>query len=153
MMGYICSKLKDMDTSTGNTEKFADRAKRKVRNFFRWFVGILLLLLIGVSVFVIYVPYSEGVRAGTVLKVSKRGVIFKTYEGQLDLEAFGAAQDKNNQFSQAFMFSVKEEAVVKDLEEVSLSGERVNLRYKEHFLTIPFLGETKYFVVGVERTK
>jgi len=153
MMGYICSKLKDMDTSTGNPEKFADKAMRKTRNFFRWFVGILLLLLIGVSVFVIYVPYSEGVRAGTVLKVSKRGVIFKTYEGQLDLETFGAAQDKDNLFSQAFFFSVKEEAVVKDLEEVSLSGERVNLRYKEHFLTIPFLGETKYFVVGVERTK
>jgi hypothetical protein len=153
MLGYLCVKRFNMKTSTGNTEKFTDRAKRKVRNFFRWFIGILLLLMIGVSVFVIYVPYSEGVRAGTVLKVSKRGLIFKTYEGQLDLEAFGAAQDKSNQFSQAFMFSVKDEEVVKDLEEVSLSGERINLRYKEHFLSIPFLGETKYFVVGVERTK
>lgn len=153
MMGYLCSKRIIMETSAENTEKFADKAKRKVRNFFRWFGAILLLLVIGIGLFVIYVPYSEGVRAGTVLKVSKRGVIFKTYEGQLDLETFGAAQDKNNLFSQAFFFSVKEAAVVKDLEEVSLSGERVNLRYKENFLTIPFLGETKYFVVGIERTK
>lgn len=151
-MGYICSKHTIMEDHTGNQEKFADRAKRKVRNFFRWFGAILLLLLIGLGLFVSYVPYSEGVRAGTVIKVSKRGVIFKTYEGQLDLETFGAAKDKQNLFNQAFMFSVRDAEVVKQLEAVSLSGERVNLRYQEKYIPLPFFGETKYFVVGVERT-
>ncbi|MCF8257490.1 MAG: 6-phosphogluconate dehydrogenase [Flavobacteriales bacterium] len=142
-----------METSQENQEKFADKAKRKARNFFRWFVAMVLLLVIGFGLFVVFVPYSEGVRAGTVLKVSKRGVIFKTYEGQLDLETFGASLDSKNPFSQAFMFSVREAQVVKDLEAVSLSGERVNLRYKENFFIIPFLGETKYFVMGVERSE
>jgi hypothetical protein len=142
-----------MTTSSSDTqEKFADKAKRKVRNFFRWFFAILLLIVIGLGVFVMYVPYSEGVRAGTVLKISKRGVVFKTYEGQLDLETFGAAMDPRNPLSQAFMFSVRDEQVVKQLEEVSLSGERVNLRYEEKFIKLFFLGETEYFVVGVERT-
>ena len=142
-----------MITSSSDTqEKFADKAKRKVRNFFRWFFAILLLIVIGFGVFVVYVPYSEGVRAGTVLKVSKRGVVFKTYEGQLDLETFGAAMDPRNPLSQAFMFSVRDEQVVKELEVVSLSGERVNLRYEEKFIKLFFLGETEYFVVGVERT-
>jgi len=134
-----------------NQESFGHKAKRKVRNFFRWAGVILLLLMIGIGLFVSYVPYSEGVRAGTVIKVSKRGVVFKTYEGQLELEAFGAAKDKNNLFNQAFLFSVRDESVVKQLEAVSLTGERVNLRYQEKYLPMPFLGETKYFVVGVER--
>jgi hypothetical protein len=134
-----------------NQENFGQKAKRKVRNFFRWAGVIILLLLVAIGLLVSYVPYSEGVRAGTVLKVSKRGVLFKTYEGQLDLEAFGAAKDKNNLFNQAFMFSVLDENVVKELEAVSLSGERVNLRYQEKYIPLPFMGETKYFVVGVER--
>lgn len=134
-----------------NQESFGHKAKRNVRNFFRWAGAIIFLLLIGTGLFVSYVPYSEGVRAGTVIKVSKRGMVFKTYEGQLELEAFGAAKDKSNLFNQAFMFSVRDENVVKELEAVSLTGERVNLRYQEKYLPLPFLGETKYFVVGVER--
>jgi hypothetical protein len=141
-----------METTAANPEKFVDKAKRKVRNFFRWFFAIVLLIVIGLGVFVIYVPYSEGVRAGKMFKISKRGVVFKTYEGQLDLETFGAAMDPRNPLSQAFMFSVRDEQVVKQLEEVSLSGERVNLRYEEKFIKLFFLGETEYFVVGVERT-
>jgi hypothetical protein len=101
----------------------------------------------------VYATYSEGVRAGTVLKISKRGMLFKTYEGQLDLEVFGANVNKENLLNQAFMFSVKDPAVIKDLEAVSLSGERVNLRYEEKYLQLSFLGETKYFVTAVERSK
>jgi len=138
-----------MENQRDNTPKFAEKAKRKVRNFFRWFVVIILLVMIALGAFVTYVPYSTGVRAGTVLKVSKRGVLFKTYEGQLDLATIGAKQNKENLFDQAFMFSVRDTKVVKELEMVSLSGERVNLKY----LPLPFFGDTKYFVVGVERTE
>ncbi len=141
-----------MTAQQSNTEGFADKAKRKMRNFFLWFVVIAVLVLLALGAFVTYVPYSTGVRAGTVLKVSKRGVIFKTFEGQLDLATIGAKQNKENLFDQAFMFSVRDPEVVRELETVSLSGERVNLRYEEKYVPLPFFGETKYFVVGVERT-
>lgn len=138
-----------METKT--QERFADKAKRKARNFFRWFIAILLVLLVAAGLFLVYGTYSEGVRAGTVIKVSKRGTVFKTYEGQMNLETFGAVTSKENLFNEAFQFSVRDEAVVKELEAVSLSGERVNLRYEEKYLTLPFFGETKYFVTDVER--
>jgi hypothetical protein len=134
-------------------EKFAEKAKRKIRNFFLWFAAVVVILTTVVTLFLVYATYSEGVRAGTVLKISKRGMLFKTYEGQLDLEVFGANVNKENMLNQAFMFSVKDPAVIKDLETVSLSGERVNLRYEEKYLQLSFLGETKYFVTAVERSK
>jgi len=134
-----------------NHERFADKAKRKARNFFRWFIAILLLTLVATGLFLVYGTFSEGVRAGTVIKVSKRGTLFKTYEGQMNLETFGALKSKDNLLNEAFQFSVRDEAVIKELEAVSLSGERVNLRYEEKYLSLPFFGETKYFVTDVER--
>ncbi len=111
-----------------------------------------VILTTVVTLFLVYAIYREGVRAGTVLKISKRGMLFKTYEGQLDLEVFGANVNKENLLNQAFMFLVKDPAVIKDLDAVSISGERVNLRYEEKYLQLSFLWETKYFVTAVERS-
>jgi hypothetical protein len=136
---------------TKSQERFADKAKRKARNFFRWFIAILLIVLVATGLFLVYGTFSEGVRAGTVIKVSKRGTLFKTYEGQMNMETFGAIKNSGNLLNEAFLFSVRDEAVIKELEAVSLSGERVNLRYEEKYLALPFFGETKYFVTDVER--
>lgn len=141
-----------VENSNQQEPTFAEKAKKKFRNFMRWTIAILVVVLIGGTLFLIYATYSEGVRAGTVLKVSKRGMLFKTYEGQLDLDVFGATANKENLFDQSFKFSVKDPAVIQQLEAVALTGERVNLRYEEKYMRLLFLGETKYFVTGVERS-
>jgi hypothetical protein len=46
--------------------------------------------------------YSEGVRAGTLDKFSKKGVVFKTWEGELRI----GTEDRIN--PQRFVFSVNE---------------------------------------------
>ena len=96
--------------------------------------------------------YDEGVRAGTVLRISKKGMIFKTYEGQLNVETFGALKGVHP-IMEAFDFSVsdKDEQVIRDLESVALSGERVNLHYVSRYVAFPWKGDTKYFIVRVER--
>jgi len=96
--------------------------------------------------------YSEGVRSGVVIKVSKKGFLFKTYEGQLSLLTFGASKSQNL-VAETFDFSVptSEEEVIKALEEVSLSGERVSLHYVEKFVTFPWRGDTQYLIVKVDR--
>jgi hypothetical protein len=96
--------------------------------------------------------YDEGVRAGTVLRISKKGMIFKTYEGQLNLNTFGALKGANP-IMESFDFSVtpNDEQVIKDLQAVALSGERVNLHYVSRYLTFPWRGDTKYFITKVER--
>jgi hypothetical protein len=57
--------------------------------------------------------------------------------------------------SESFEFSVEsdQEEVIKMLEEASLTGERVSLRYVERLVRFPWRGDTKYFVEEVERIK
>lgn len=111
-----------------------------------------LLIGFGLLAYFYFGTYSEGVRAGVVVKVSKKGFLFKTYEGQLNLMTFGASKS-NNIVAETFDFSVPsfETDVIKTLEEVSLSGERVSLHYVEKFMTFPWRGDTKYLIVKVER--
>ncbi len=128
-------------------------AGKSIRKFFIKVGIVLVLLAIGVTLFLYYMSYSEGVRAGVVLKVSKRGAVFKTYEGQLDIMSFGAIKKADNQLTQTFEFSMykSDQELIHNLEQVALSGERVNLYYEEKYAMLPWRGETKYFVTKVER--
>lgn len=96
--------------------------------------------------------YDEGIWAGNVLRVSKKGVIFKTYEGQLNLQTFGALKGVDP-IMESFAFSVESdrEEIIQQLQAVALSGERVNLHYIERYMTFPWRGDTRYFIVKVER--
>ena len=117
---------------------------------------LILLLLAGAGVLAYYYwgTYSEGVRSGVVVKISRKGVVFKTWEGQLNLMTFGAVRSQN-MISESFDFSVagNNDDVVRELESASLSGERVSLFYEERFATFPWRGDTRYFVIRVEKKK
>lgn len=127
-------------------------ALRKKRHYFRNLLIIILILLIGGFTFMYFGIYDQGVRAGTVLRISKKGVIFKTYEGQLNLQSFGALKG-TTPFAETFDFSVERNKpdVVRELEAVALSGERVNLHYVKRYIAFPWRGDTKYFITQVER--
>ncbi|HKL02808.1 MAG TPA: hypothetical protein VJ911_04000 [Cryomorphaceae bacterium] len=130
----------------------ASSAKRSANKFFKRLLIVIVIVFIGVMFFLYYGTYSTGVRAGVVLKISERGMIFKTHEGQLDILSFGAVKS-DNQLSQTFEFSVEKSRndLIDKIEDVALSGERVRLRYEEKYAVLPWRGETKYFVTDVER--
>lgn len=116
-------------------------------------IVLALLLITGlVFAFLGYGTYSEGTRAGFVIKVSKKGLAFKTWEGQMNLQSFGAANPKNA-MAEVFDFSIikGDTATYNLLETVSLTGERINLHYEEKFITLPWRGDTKYFVTKIDR--
>ena len=117
----------------------------------RILIGIVVVALAGLAYFY-FGSFSEGVRSGIVVKISKKGYVFKTYEGQLNLLTFGAVRNQN-MVNESFDFSVagNREDIVKTLEEASLSGERVSLHYVERFATFPWRGDTRYFIERVER--
>jgi len=109
----------------------------------------LLLVLAGLLVlFALYVyialhwSYSEGERAGFLQKISYKGWICKTWEGELSLVAIpGAAPEK-------FLFTVRDDEVAKLVNDAA--GKRVKLNYEQHKgLPSSCFGETDYFVVGV----
>lgn len=95
-----------------------------------------------VYAFIYFVPYSEGVRSGELIKISNKGVLVKTWEGQISQGISGA---------QIFSFSVldKDAAVIEKLKDYQ--GEYVKLSYTERFATFFWLGDTKYFITAVER--
>jgi len=114
--------------------------------------GVLLALL--VLAFLYWGTYESGVMAGKVLRISEKGFMFKTYEGKLSLESFGALKGVSP-VAETFDFSVEsgEKTIIEQLNEVALSGERVNLHFEKRFMTFPWRGDTKYFITQVERTK
>lgn len=99
-------------------------------------VAVFLLIY----TFIYFVPYSEGVRSGELIKISRKGVIAKTWEGEISQGISGA---------QIFAFSVldKDQETIGKLKEYQ--GEYVKLEYVERYATFFWLGDTKYFVTKV----
>lgn len=125
---------------------------QKLKSFMKKFLAIVILLGLGVLAFLYWGTYENGVMAGRVLSVTERGFMFKTHEGKMSVESFGSLKGVSP-IAETRDFSVEssEEEVLKALQEVSLSGERVNLKFKRRFMKFFWRGETKYFVVEVER--
>jgi hypothetical protein len=134
------------------TRSFGDRVKTTTKRVVK--ILLISIIAVGLAVFSFYYwgVYDEGVRAGTVLRISKKGMLFKTYEGQLNLQTFGALRGANP-IMESFDFSVEpgDEQVIQELQAVALSGERVNLHYVKRYATFPWRGDTKYFITKVER--
>jgi len=107
------------------------------------FILLFLLFFAGYFIFIYYVPYSEGYRAGELIKISNKGVIFKTWEGEISQ---GVSE------AQIFKFSVEDNQieVIDDLKK--MQGNQVKLTYKERYATFPWMGDTKYFVTKVQKT-
>jgi hypothetical protein len=136
------------------TENFAQKAKRMAVNTTKKVLLILTLILVGIFAFFYWGNYESGIMAGKVLRISQKGLIFKTYEGKLNLETFGALKG-TSPIAESFDFSVEsgDTTVINQLERVSLTGERVNLYFIKRYMTFPWRGESKYFVTQVERSK
>ena len=135
-------------------ESFGQKVKRKTTSFMKKLLaGVVILGLIIFSI-LYWATFESGLMAGKVLRISEKGMIFKTYEGKLNLETFGALKG-SSPIAESFDFSVEgsQKEVIQALQEVALSGERVNLHFKKRYMTFPWRGDTKYFITQVERVK
>jgi hypothetical protein len=134
------------------SEKFTQKAGRTAKRIVRWSIGIVVVVLIAVFAFNYWGVYERGVMAGKVLRITKKGVMFKTYEGKLNLETFGALKNASP-IAESFDFSVEKsnKEIIQQLEEVALSGERVNLHFVKRYVAFPWRGDTKYFAEKIER--
>lgn len=90
--------------------------------------------------------YSEGERAGYVQKLSKKGWVCKSWEGEIAMVSMpGAIPEK-------FEFSVRDDAVAEKIN--SLAGKKVVLIYKQHkFVPSNCFGETEYFIADVREVR
>jgi hypothetical protein len=110
-----------------------------------WLVGVLTVAGVLLAIWIwamLSWSYSSGERAGWVQKLSKKGWLCKTWEGEMAMVSMpGSVPEK-------FFFTVWDDATAEKLNQAM--GRRVSLHYEEHILlpTICF-GETRHFVRGV----
>lgn len=109
---------------------------------------LFLLVIFGVLYALTGWSYSDGERAGTVSKFSRRGFVFKTYEGVLNVGGFSG--ETGSLTPQYFDFSVDDDAVSAQITQAVKTGQRVTLHYEEKILKFPWNGETKYYITSVE---
>ncbi len=135
-------------------ESFIKKTARTTMKIVKRILLIALALGIATLAFLYWGVYERGVMAGKVLRITEKGMVFKTYEGKLNLESFGALKG-TSPIAETFDFSVESDQteIIKQLQEVSLSGERVNLHFVKRYAQFPWRGETKYFIEEVEREK
>ncbi|MBT6324781.1 MAG: hypothetical protein HOJ35_02335 [Bdellovibrionales bacterium] len=98
-------------------------------------VILIALLSIGVIYGILNYNYSKGVRSGHLVKISKKGMLLKTYEGTLDL---GSGDNLT------WNFSVHNPKIGEEL--VKASGKKIKLEYRELLFRIFYT--TKYDILG-----
>lgn len=105
-------------------------------------LGGLVVLVALYTLFTLHWSYSEGERAGILQKFSRRGWVFKTYEGELAMSIVPGVTPT------IWDFSVRDRRVAESLS--AALGKRVVLHYTEH-LGVPtsWFAETPYFVDSV----
>jgi hypothetical protein len=122
---------------------------RKVRN--KALIALLVILIVPVVAGALWIwislgyTYAMGERAGFIQKISKKGWLCKTWEGEL------AMANLPGTMPQIFTFTVRNDSVAHVIEQNA--GKQVSLTYEQHRgVPTTCFGETEYFVTQVHRT-
>ena len=121
-------------------------------------ISIVLVLVFGIFIWIASAfDYSDGYRVGNVIKLSHKGMLFKTYEGQIDMGFLGPDDEENTGTgavaTRLWDFSVHSGDVEarKQIDEAIANGYKVKIYYKEKLWQFSFWGDTKYFVYKAEK--
>jgi hypothetical protein len=122
---------------------------KKVRN--KALIALLVVLIVPVVGAALWVwislgyTYAMGERAGYIQKISKKGWLCKTWEGEL------AMANLPGTMPQIFTFTVRNDSVAHVIEQNA--GKQVSLTYEQHRgVPTSCFGETEYFVTQVHKT-
>lgn len=136
------------------TTQYTARRAAQNRKASFWLLGILIgffaILLFGknlVGLFAFPIIYSEGDRVGQVLKLSRKGLVWKTGEASMGITQSGA-------YVQLWNFSVDSQAQNEDelmsaLTDAYRSGRILKVHYIQHVGVRPWRGGTSYFIQSI----
>ena len=121
---------------------------KKTRN--KVLIALLFLLLVPVIIIALWIwialgyTYASGERAGYIQKISKKGWLCKTWEGEL------AMANLPGTMPQIFTFTVRNDSIAHVIEQNA--GKQVSLTYEQHRgVPTSCFGETEYFITGAHR--
>ncbi|MFL5464658.1 MAG: hypothetical protein ACJ8AB_13660 [Gemmatimonadaceae bacterium] len=134
------------DTPEATETPAPPAAPKKKRN--KALIVLVILILIPALVASLWVwvtlgyTYASGERAGYVQKISKKGWLCKTWEGEL------AMANLPGTMPQIFAFTVRNDSVAHIIEQNI--GKQMSLTYEQHRgVPTTCFGETEYFVTAV----
>jgi hypothetical protein len=121
---------------------------KKKRHRIAVFIVLLILILAVVIALWVWVAlgytYASGQRAGYVQKISKKGWLCKTWEGEL------AMANLPGTMPQIFTFTVRSDSIAGIIEQNI--GKQVSLTYEQHKgIPTSCFGETEYFITEAHR--
>lgn len=121
--------------------------KNWFRKFLRRFSFVTILVILFLVYWFYFNVYSDGERTGLLTKLSHKGNIFKTYEGEILIGNF--QQAPNVMVPEKFYFSVKNQKLADTL--MRLQGKIISLKYHQYRKTLPWRGESVYIVTDLQR--
>jgi len=147
----MADKPETHETPTGaaaETPSVAPAPSKKHHN--RLVIVLLSLILTPAVIIALWIwialgfVYSTGDRAGYLQKISKKGWVCKTWEGEIAMTPMPGATP------QYFSFTVRNDSIASLLEQNA--GKQVSLTYEEHRgIPSSCFGDTRYFVTGVRK--
>lgn len=142
----IAETKQSINTSIDKGKKAVSRLVRRL------LIALSLLAVLAGVLYYIYasMTYSDGSRTGQLIKISEKGYVFKTYEGQLSLGGISVEGNETN-IGSIWEFSVSNDGIYRRMQE--LQGKKVKLQYEEKYEIIPWRGDTKYLITNVEESR
>lgn len=122
-----------------------DKGRSKIKRFARGIVIGSLLLIILAFYWLFFNRYGIGERTGILIKITHKGNIFKTDEGEMWL----SCRQMTN--PEKFYFSVTDDSLASVLK--SLQDECLQVTYEQYRGLLPWRGDSKYIVTGVAPIK
>ena len=128
-----------------NSGSGADALKKKRGCGKYIFMALLIFIVVGGGIFYwkYFYTYSDGYRSGMLQKLSHKGNLMKTYEGELVLSSV-ASTNNVALASEKFFFSVAIDSVAKRM--MDYEGKKVKLHYQQKKGTLPWRGDSEYIV-------
>ncbi len=134
----------DPSISTGGPLTAPPKRKRNWK-----ITAVLFLVVLPLAAFALWVTvalsfsYASGERAGFVQKLSNKGWVCKTWEGEL------ALANGPNVMPEIFRFTVRDDKVAERIN--NSLGKQVKLSYEQHKgVPTQCFGETEYFVTAID---
>ena len=144
-VGFIIAFAYIADTFTPVRRVYMSLEKRLGNGMF--YLPIIIFTFAAMFVSIPY-TYSDGVKTGSITKFTKKGLFFKTWEGQLNLGGMVSNGD-GGMVANVWNFSVQDETIAKQLQQAQ---GRISLKYDQKLLVPITQGSTNYIITGIKDT-
>lgn len=114
-------------------------------------IAVLVIIILGIVFYYRYFfVFGEGVKAGELNFVVKKGYIFKTYEGKI-IQSGLRSRTTGSVQSNEFEFSIANKELAEKM--MANSGKFYELHYKQYNHALPWRGFSEYVVDSIITAK